>query len=82
VGVLLWLAIARFDGSGLYWISAAVLGAIAPSIVALFVVFPLKGQPVAGSWKPAILVGALILNAAWGTGVALWMRIFGSSRSG
>jgi hypothetical protein len=77
-GILLWLAIARFDGSGLYWIWAAVLGAIAPSLVAFFLVFPLKGQPVAGGWKPAILVGALILNGAWGIGVALFLRLFGA----
>jgi hypothetical protein len=77
-GILLWLAISRFAGSPLYWIYAAVIGAIAPTLVAFFVVFPLKGQPVAGGWKPAILVGALILNGAWGTGVALFMRLFGA----
>ena len=77
-GILLWLAISRFAGSPLYWISAAVIGAIAPTLVAFFVVFPLKGQPVAGGWKPAILVGALILNGAWGIGVALFMRLFGA----
>jgi hypothetical protein len=81
-GVLLWLAIRRFAGSALYWIWAAVLGAIAPSIVALFVVFPLKGQPVAGGWQPAILLGALILNGAWGIGVAWFLRLFGAVRSG
>jgi len=81
-GILLWLAIRGFAGSGLYWIWAAVLGAIAPSIVALFVVFPLKGQPVAGGWQPAILIGAAILNGAWGIGVALFLRLFGAVRSG
>ena len=79
-GILLWLAIGSAGGLS-YWLLALVLGAIAPSIVALFVVFPLKGQPVAGGWKPAILLGALLLNGAWGIGVALFLRLFGAARS-
>jgi hypothetical protein len=75
-GILLWLVIRGSQGSWLYWALALVLGAIAPSIVALFVVFPLKGQPVAGGWRPDILLGALLLNGAWGIGVALFLRLF------
>lgn len=75
-GVLLWLAIRPFDGSWKYWGLALVLGALAPSIVAFFVVYPLKGQPVAGGWQTALLVGALILNGAWGLGTALFLRLF------
>jgi len=36
-------------------------------------VFPLKGMGVAGGWDPKIIVGALILNGAWGLGVSLLM---------
>jgi hypothetical protein len=75
-GVLLWFAIQRFDGSWLYWVSSLVVGALAPSVIALFVVLPLKGQPVAGGWQPALLVGALMLNGAWGIGTALFLRLF------
>jgi hypothetical protein len=57
------------------WIRAWVAaGALAPSAVALFVVFPLKGLGVAGGWDPKIIVGALLLNAAWGLGTALTLR--------
>jgi hypothetical protein len=80
-GILLWLAIRSAAGTT-YWLLAIVLGAVAPSIVALFVVFPLKGQPVAGGWQPAILVGALLLNGAWGIGVALFLCLFGAQRRG
>jgi hypothetical protein len=80
-GILLWLILARHQGSSSYWLLAAVIGAIAPSIVALFVVAPLKGQPVAGGGKPAILIGALLLNGAWGIGVALLMAVFHPTRS-
>jgi len=78
-GIVLWLLIGRAGGAT-YWLLALILGAILPSIVALFVVLPLKGQPVAGGWKAQIVVGALILNGAWGIGVALFMRLF--QRSG
>jgi hypothetical protein len=80
-GILLWLAIRGAGSPALYWVWALVLGAIAPSIVALFIVFPLKGQPVAGGGQPAIIMGALLLNGAWGIGVAFFMRLFGAARS-
>jgi hypothetical protein len=41
------------------------------------VVAPLKGLPIAGGWNPVNLLTALVLNGAWGIGVALLMRIFG-----
>jgi hypothetical protein len=77
-GIALWLAIRPLGGSWLYWVTALVLGALGPSIVALFVVLPLKGQPVAGGWNPSLLVGALLLNGAWGLGTALLLRAFSS----
>jgi hypothetical protein len=75
-GILLWLVIQRYQGTALYWILALIIGAVAPSLVALFVVLPLKGQPAAGGGKPALIVGALLLNGAWGIGVAFFMRLF------
>lgn len=73
-GIALWLMIRSSVGAD-YWMLAALLGAIGPSIVALFIVFPLKGLPMAGGWDPKIIVGALMLNAAWGVGVALFMSL-------
>jgi hypothetical protein len=73
-GILLWLLIR--DQVGIqYWFSAILFGAVAPSAVALFVVFPAKGMPVAGGWKPQVIGPVLVLNAAWGLGVALFMRV-------
>jgi hypothetical protein len=74
-GILLWLVIAGAQGPR-YWLLALLIGAVAPSLVALLVVLPLKGQPAGGGWKPAVVVGALLLNGAWGIGVALFMRLF------
>ena len=75
-GILLWLVIVGVQGSPRYWLLALLFGAIAPSLVALLVVLPLKGQPAGGGWKPAVVVGALLLNGAWGLGVAVFMRLF------
>jgi hypothetical protein len=76
-GILLGYVIGRANGMTSYWILALLFGALAPTAVAFFVVFPLKGQPVAGGWQPKILAGALLLNGAWGIGVALILRLFG-----
>ncbi len=74
-GPVVWWLLGRASGSA-YWLRAAIIGALGPSSVALFVVMPLKGMGMAAGWDPRIIVGALILNAAWGIGLALFMRVF------
>lgn len=61
-----------------WWAAWIVAGAILPSAVALFVVFPLKGMPMAGGWDPKLIVGALLLNGAWGLGCAVVLRLMKS----
>lgn len=73
-GPPIWLLISNATAAA-YWIKAAVFGALGPSLVALAVVFPLKGMAFMAGWDPKIIVGALILNAAWGIGLALLMRL-------
>lgn len=71
-GLPLWWLIRERSGIG-YWLPAIVVGAIGPTLVAMLVVFPLKDIAVtAQAW-----VGGLILNGAWGLGVAVFMRLFG-----
>jgi hypothetical protein len=79
-GIALWQLIAGRSGAS-YWLVALVLGAILPSAVALLVVMPLKGMRVAGGGDPKLIVGALLLNGAWGIGVALLMRLLAPIRS-
>ena len=52
-----------------------MIGALGPSLVAWFVVMPIKGLGAAGGWDPKIIVGALLLNGAWGIGTALLIRM-------
>lgn len=73
-GVVIWPMIRKATGPA-YWLRALVIGAIGPSAVALFIVFPLKGMAFAAGWDPKIIVGALILNGAWGLGVGVLMRV-------
>jgi hypothetical protein len=73
-GIVLWALIGGSGGSA-YWIKALVIGALGPSVVAWFVVMPIKGLDAAGGWGPKIVVGALLLNGAWGIGTALLIRM-------
>ena len=59
-----------------YWIWALVFGAVAPTLVAWFVVAPLKHQPMAGGWKASAMMIGLIVNSVWGLGTALFYRLF------
>jgi hypothetical protein len=79
-GAAIWPLLKSAAGAA-YWVRALVMGAIGPSAVALFIVLPLKGMPVAGGWDPKVVVGALILNGAWGLGLALLMRLMTTARA-
>lgn len=76
----LWLLLSRVARRR-YWFNWTLFGAIGPSAVALFLVFPLKGMAVAGGWDPRLIVGALLLNGAWGFGCALLLKLLGARPS-
>jgi hypothetical protein len=80
-GVLLAVALARLDGAKLV-VAATIFGAVLPTLVAWFVVAPLKGQPPAGGFAmPGLLVGPIV-NAAWGLGTGLGLLWFGRRQAG
>jgi len=72
-GVALWPMIRKATGPA-YWLRAGILGAVLPTAVAFLLVFPLKGLPFAAGGDPKMWIGGLIVNGAWGLGVALLMR--------
>ena len=72
-GIPIWYLMRHATGSA-YWVRAMVFGAIGPTVVALLIVYPLKDRPFAAGWDMKIWVLGLILNAAWGLGLALFMR--------
>ncbi len=74
-GVVMMPVIDRRRGAA-YWLIAIIFGAIAPTLVAWFVVAPLKHQPMAGGFKPRMLMLGPIVNGAWGLGTAAFYRLF------
>lgn len=73
-GIPLWALVRHRVGMS-HWLISLVFGAIGPTAIAMLVVFPLKGMAVA----PAMIIGGLILNGAWGIGTSLLMRVLGES---
>lgn len=71
-GVILMLVLSRLSGPK-FWSIALAFGAIVPTLVAGFVVAPLKGQPAGGNAKMAIT--GFLVNAAWGIGTAALARL-------
>lgn len=57
-----------------YWVTAFLFGAILPSAVALLVVLPIKGHPLAGGWHLPLLVTAFLINGMWGIGTGLILK--------
>jgi hypothetical protein len=66
-----WLV--RFHGAR-YWAAWIVIGAVALTLTALYVVSPLKGEPMPALWPRFYY--ALLVNGAWGFGTALLLRLF------
>jgi hypothetical protein len=77
-GAGLALILARIEGAA-YWLAWIVVGAIAPSLVAMYVVPTIKGLPVAEFWPRAGVAGTV--NAAWGLGTGMFLRLFGAART-
>jgi hypothetical protein len=74
-GILFALVEHRFPRGPLYWVYAFAFGAIFPTLVAWFIVSPLKHAPVAGGWQAGRMVAGLLANGAWGAGTALLFAV-------
>jgi hypothetical protein len=80
-GIALTAALGRLQGARLI-LAAAVFGALLPSLVAWFVVAPLKGQPMAAGGVPARLLIGLIVNGAWGLGTGIGLALLARRKTG
>lgn len=63
--------------AGALILAMLVFGVVAPTLVAWFVVAPLKGAAVAAGFKPAGMATGLIVNGMWGLGTGLGLALFG-----
>jgi len=79
-GIVLAAVTGRIVGSR-FFAASTLFGAVFPTLVAWLVVLPLKGQPIGGGWKPAGIATGLLVNAAWGLGTAVFLRLFTRQRA-
>ena len=61
-----------------YWAGWIIIGAVALSLVAFFVVPPITGEPIPALWPR--FFAALLVNAAWGLGTALFLKLARTTR--
>lgn len=64
----------KFPDGILYWIAAFLFGAIFPVLVLWFVVFPLKGQPVAAGWDTTRMLVQVLHHGMWGLGTGIILK--------
>jgi hypothetical protein len=74
-GVAFALVEGRIPRGAAYWFYAFLFGAIFPTLVAWFIVAPMKGQPLAGGWEAARMLTAVLINGAWGLGTAFLLAL-------
>jgi len=74
-GILFAWIHGRFPPGSAYWVTAFLFGAILPSLVALLIVFPIKGHAVGGGWHLPLLMTAFLINGAWGIGTGLALKV-------
>lgn len=75
-GILLMLVLRSARSDTAYWLTAILFGGIAVSAVLLFIVFPLKGRPLAAGWNMNTWALIFSLHAAFGFGTAVFLRMF------
>jgi hypothetical protein len=79
-GAVVAATLGRLDGARLV-LAATLFGAVFPTLVAWFIVAPLKGQPIAAGFAPAGMAVGLLVNGAWGLGTGIGLAFFGRPRS-
>ena len=78
-GALFAAAFRNLDGARLA-AASMLAGAVLPTLVAWFIVAPLKGQPLAAGYVPLTMAFGVALNAAWGFGTGLGLALFTHER--
>ena len=56
-------------------VALTVFGAIVPTLVLMFVVFPLRGQPVGAGFAPNLILTFVLVHALWGLGTAVILGV-------
>ncbi len=75
-GIIMIAAIAKARA---FYLVATIFGAVLPTLVAAFVINPLRHVPIPPNPGKQLMMG-LIINGAWGLGTALLYRAFMGGR--
>ncbi len=79
-GIVLMAVLRNVHSETAYWLTAILFGGIVVSAVLLFVVFPLKGRPLAAGWNMGTWAMIFCLHAAFGLGTAVFLRLLSVAR--
>jgi hypothetical protein len=79
-GMVLHAASRRWPAGAGFVLKCLLFGMIFPTLVAWFVVAPLKGLPMAGGFKANGMITGLCVNAAWGLGTGILLALYRRSR--
>ena len=79
-GIVLHALSRRWPLTPGFVVKCLLFGLVFPTLVAWFVVAPLKGLPMAGGFKPNNMLTGLCVNAAWGLGTGLLLALYRRSK--
>ena len=64
----------RFPEGPMYYVASFLFGAIGPVLVLWFIVFPLKGQPVAAGWDINRMILQIVFHGCFGLGLGFLLK--------
>jgi hypothetical protein len=60
----------------MYYVCAFLFGAIGPTLVLWFMVFPIKGLPMAAGWNVQRMLMQVLAHGFFGLGVGVFVQAF------
>ena len=75
-GIVFGLVEKYFPRGPMYYVCAFLFGAIAPVLVLWFIVFPIRGQPVAAGWNVQRMAIQMLVHGCFGLGVGILVQAF------
>jgi hypothetical protein len=72
-GIVFGLIEKRFPQDGMYYVACFLFG-ILPTLVLWFIVFPIKGAPMAAGWDPIRMTVQFVVHGFFGLGIGVLLR--------
>jgi hypothetical protein len=79
-GMVLHALSRRWPPGAGFVLKCLLFGMVFPTLVAWFVVAPIKALPMAGGFKVNNMITGLCVNAAWGLGTGILLTLYRRSR--